>query len=199
MLKKLFVAGSGVAVAVCAVVLFKKKQNQSFNAIVESTYTDLREWNSSLQREIVRSHRDARDVCIAVLRINDSAKKENSDTFSEIEKNFINAVRGSDLLAHSDNGEFYMLFPEAGLDEGYEAVERLQETLPPTASLAAGIAVWDHCETAAELVARTVASMQGEERTSRAKIAVAETPQGSPALQEAEQTSDAPPSEHITH
>ena len=180
MLKKIVVLGSAtvaVGAACAAVVLWKKKQNESLNAIVESTYTGLREWNSSLQREIVRSHRDARDVCIAVLTINSAAKKSDPAAYTEIEKNFAHAVRGSDLLARNDNGEFFVLFPEAGLDEGYEAVERLQETLPPTASLAAGIAVWDHCETAAELVSRAVGSMQGEDKGSRAKINVSETPQ----------------------
>jgi len=180
MFKKFVVLSSSVLAvgAGCAsIFLFKRKQNQASNAIVESSYTGLREWNSSLQREIVRSHRDARDVCIAVLTINGTNKKSNLAAFSEIEKSFAHAVRGSDLLARNDDGEFFVLFPEAGLDEGYEAVERLQEELPPTASLAAGIAVWDHCETAAELVARTVGSMQGEEKSSRAKIAVSETPQ----------------------
>ena len=180
MLRKLVVVSSAavaIAGAVGAVVLFKKKQSATFNAVVDSTYTGLREWNSSLQREIVRSHRDARDVCIAILTINSSEKKSDPKAYSEIEKNFAHAVRGSDLLARNDDGEFFVLFPEAGLDEGYEAVERLQETLPPTASLAAGIAVWDHCETAAELVSRTVASMQGEDKATRAKIAVSETPQ----------------------
>jgi hypothetical protein len=180
MLKKLVVLSSSlVAVgAGCAsVFLLKRKQTQLSNAIIESTYTGLREWNSSLQREIVLSHRDARDVCIAVLTINGANKKTDPLAFAEIEKNFAHAVRGSDLLARNDNGEFFVLFPEAGLDEGYEAVERLQETLPPTASLAAGIAVWDHCETAAELVARTVNSMQGDDKATRAKIVVSETPQ----------------------
>jgi len=111
------------------------------------------------------------------MTINTSEKKSDPEKYSKIEKNFALAVRGSDLLARNDNGEFFVLFPEAGLDEGYEAVERLQETLPPTASLAAGLAVWDHCETAAELVSRAVASMQGEDKASRAKIAVSETPQ----------------------
>jgi len=159
------------------VAMQRKKNQVSSNVGSSSSFTGLREWNSSLQREIVRSHRDARDVCIAVMTINTSEKKSDPEKYSKIEKNFALAVRGSDLLARNDNGEFFVLFPEAGLDEGYEAVERLQETLPPTASLAAGLAVWDHCETAAELVSRAVASMQGEDKASRAKIAVSETPQ----------------------
>lgn len=180
MIKKfLLITSSAVAVgsAIATVMLLKKRKTQSYDAIVESTYTGLREWNSSLQREIVRSHRDARDVCIGVLTINGDSKKSDPAAFSEVEKAFAHAVRGSDLLARNDDGEFFVLFPEAGLDEGYEAVERLQEALPPTASLAAGIAVWDHCETAAELVARAVASMQGEDKASRGKISVSETPQ----------------------
>lgn len=180
MIRKIIVVSAGAAIAgvgACAFALWKKKKDESLSIALKSTYTGLREWNSSLQREIVRSHRDARDVCIAVMTINSSEKKSDPQAYSEIEKNFALAVRGSDLLARNDDGEFFVLFPEAGLDEGYEAVERLQETLPPTASLAAGIAVWDHCETAAELVARAAGSLKGEEKSSRSKIAVSETPQ----------------------
>ena len=178
-MKKISILGAclfGACATAALLIHNSKRQSNPVNQSGNSMYTGLREWNSSLQREIVRSHRDARDVCIAVLTINSSQKKSDPDKYSEIEKRFASAVRGSDLLARNDDGEFYVLFPEAGLDEGYEAVERLQETLPPTASLAAGIGVWDHCETAAELVSRAVASMQGEDKASRAKIAISETP-----------------------
>lgn len=180
MLKKIIVFSSTIVTigaGVAATFWWKKNQNKTSDTIVSSTYTGLREWNSALQREIVRSHRDARDVCLAVITINSSEKKSNPDAYTQIERVFALGVRGSDLLARNDNGEFFVLFPEAGLDEGYEAVERLQENLPPTASLAAGIAVWDHCETAAELVSRAVGSMQGEKKATRSKIAVSETPQ----------------------
>jgi|GEM_PF-5819488 len=180
MMKRFSVLGifvlAGAAIAAATIYRFKRSQPET-NVGSSSSFTGLREWNSSLQREIVRSHRDARDVCIAVLTINTAEKKSDPEKYRMIEKKFALAVRGSDLLARNDDGEFFVLFPEAGLDEGYEAVERLQETLPPTASLAAGLAVWDHCETAAELVSRAVASMQGEDKASRAKIAVSETPQ----------------------
>lgn len=179
MLKKIATLSFATACvgAGAAAYLWWKKEDQPQVSGSEATLTGLREWNSNLQREIVRSHRDARDVCIAVLTINGVNKTFDVEMFAEIEKNFAHTVRGSDLLAGNDTGEFFVLFPEAGLDEGYEAVERLQETLPPTISLAAGIAVWDHCETAAELVSRAVTSMQGEGNTSRGKIVVSETPQ----------------------
>lgn len=178
MSKKILGFGLVAAVGVAgAVFYFKKKQSDTIDAVLDSTYTGLREWNSSLQREVVRSHRDARDVCIAVLTVN-GIKKNDVDSIKEVEKHFALAVRGSDLLARNDSGEFFVLFPEAGLDEGYEAVERLQEALPPTTSIAAGIAVWDHCETAAELVARAVNSLQGDKKAARAKISISETPQG---------------------
>jgi hypothetical protein len=180
MLKKVvtFTSIVGAALAASGVAYYVAGKQKSTSAPAQQpTLTGLREWNSTLAREIVRSHRDARDVCIAVLTINGVNKDFDVELYNEIEQNFAKTVRGSDLLAGNDTGEFFVLFPEAGLDEGYEAVERLQETLPPTVSLAAGIAVWDHCETAAELVARTVASMQGEQKSSRGKIAVSETPQ----------------------
>jgi hypothetical protein len=177
MLKKILGLSIGVIGGAASYLWWQNRSTKSYVATAESTLTGLREWNSSLQREIVRSHRDARDVCIAVCTINGVKKDKDSELFREVELGFAHAVRGSDLLARNDNGEFFVLFPEAGLDEGYEAVERLQDALPPTASLAAGIAVWDHCETAAELVARAVASMQGEDKASRAKINVSETPQ----------------------
>ncbi len=167
------------AVAAGGVLLYTKLKSSedSEQKFKPSTLTGLREWNSCLQREIVRSHRDARDVCIAALTIKGVNKQFDVEMYNDIENNFARTVRGSDLLAGNDTGEFFVLFPEAGLDEGYEAIERLQETLPPTTSLAAGLAVWDHCETAAELVARAVASMKGQDKTSRAKIGVAETPE----------------------
>ncbi|MFN8016090.1 MAG: hypothetical protein U0R17_05745 [Acidimicrobiia bacterium] len=169
---------SSIAALAAGIAYYLRKSNDRVAAqAVDSTFTGLREWNSSLQREIVRSHRDARDVCIAVMTINTSEKKSDPQAYAKIEKDFALAVRGSDLIARNEDGEFFVLFPESGLDEGYEAVERLQESLPPTASLAAGIAVWDHCETAAELVSRAVGSMQGEDKASRAKISVSETPQ----------------------
>ena len=178
MMKKSVLFGVlGLAVAALAVAIKSKRKSVSSITDVASSLTGLREWNSTLQREIVRSHRDARDVCIAVLTINSLEKISDPEKYSSIEENFTKAVRGSDLMSRNTKGEFFILFPEAGLDEGYEAVERLQETLPPTASLAAGLAVWDHCEAAAELVSRAVASMQGEDKASRAKIAISETPQ----------------------
>lgn len=178
MIKKVitFTSVSALIGAGVAAVISKKTRPTVDEAEYQSTLSDLRQFNSSLQREIVRSHRDARDVCIAVVNVNGLSLKKDKEWYREVESRFADTVRGSDLLASNDTGEFYLLFPEAGLDEGYEAIERMQETLPSTLSLAAGIAAWDHCETASELVSRAVASMQGEANTSRAKIAVAETP-----------------------
>lgn len=174
MRKKIVALGTCVLAAGGAVLAYKKFNTKS-SAVTTNAIASLKEFNGALQREIVRSHRDARDVCIATIAVNGLNTEGSPSTYDVVEKSFIAAVRGSDMLAGNGENEFYLLFPEAGLDEGYEAVERLQESLPATCSLAAGIAVWDHCETAAELVSRCVASMNGEDKATRGKISVSES------------------------
>ena len=83
-------------------------------------------------------------------------------------------MRGSDLLSHDEAGEFYLLFPEAGLDEGYEAIERMKESLPGNTVINASVAVWDHCETAAELVSRCINALQSEKKNVSSNIVVSE-------------------------
>ena len=179
---KKFITGSiktGIAAAgVIAAALAWQKSKQSAEASTSesdlTTVTGLREWNSALTREIVRSHRDARDVCIAVVNVESAVKVSGDEWLREVESEFAKSVRGSDLLSHDDQGEFYLLFPEAGLDEGYEAIERMKESLPENTSVNASVAVWDHCETAAELVSRSIKALQAEKKNVKSNIVVSE-------------------------
>lgn len=179
---KKFITGSiktGIAAAgVIAAALAWQKSKQSAEASTSesdlTTVTGLREWNSALTREIVRSHRDARDVCIAVVNVEPTIKIARDEWLREVESEFAKSVRGSDLLSHDDQGEFYLLFPEAGLDEGYEAIERMKESLPENTSVNASVAVWDHCETAAELVSRSIKALQAEKKNVKSNIVVSE-------------------------
>lgn len=181
---KKFITGSiktGIAAAgVVAAALAWQKSKQVAETTNEqnelTTVTGLREWNSALTREIVRSHRDARDVCIAVVNVEPTIKIARDEWLREVETEFAKSVRGSDLLSHDEQGEFYLLFPEAGLDEGYEAIERMKESLPENTSVNASVAVWDHCETAAELVSRSIKALQAEKKNVKSNIVVSEAP-----------------------
>jgi hypothetical protein len=176
-----FKIGAVALGVISAVFLWKKNISKTSTEEVTSngqgTVSGLREWNSALSREIVRSHRDARDVCIAVVNVQSSVKTKDDSWLREVETEFIKSVRGSDLLSHDDKGEFYLLFPEAGLDEGYEAIERMKGCLPDNTMINASVAVWDHCETASELVARSIKALSADQNTASAKIVVSEAPQ----------------------
>lgn len=180
-MKKIFanvIKLGAVALGLFAAVFVWKKNTSSQETSVSQneagTVAGLREWNSALSREIVRSHRDARDVCIAVVSVESSVKTYDDNWLREVEEEFVKSVRGSDLLSHDEQGEFYLLFPEAGLDEGYEAIERMKETLPENTIINASVAVWDHCETAAELVSRSINALQAEKKNVASKIIVSE-------------------------
>ena len=176
---KLFGVGVIVLGLFTAVFVWKKNTESSEVNFVDelvSSVSGLREWNSALSREIVRSHRDARDVCVAVVSVESSVERINSEWLRDVEVEIVKSVRGSDLLAHNSNGEFYLLFPEAGLDEGYEAIERMKGSLPQDTIINASVAVWDHCETASELMSRSINTLQSEKKNVSSKIIVSEAP-----------------------
>ena len=172
---KVGIATAGAFAAALAWQKNREASGASYNSDA-STVSGLREWNSALTREIVRSHRDARDVCIAVVNVEPTIKVARDEWLREVETEFAKSVRGSDLLSHDEQGEFYLLFPEAGLDEGYEAIERMKESLPENTSVNASVAVWDHCETAAELVSRSIKALQAEKKNVKSNIVVSEAP-----------------------
>ena len=49
--------------------------------------------------------------------------------------------------------------------------------LPDNTMINASVAVWDHCETASELVARSIKALSADQNTASAKIVVSEAPQ----------------------
>ena len=119
-----------------------------------------RAWDDELPRELARSARSGRQLCVALLDL-DHFKAYNDRHGHQAGDRLLKAaaaawqgkLRKTDLLARYGGEEFAVLLPDCGLDNAMQIAEHLR-IAPPEVTCSLGVADWDGCEDATELVAR---------------------------------------------
>jgi len=119
-----------------------------------------RAWDDELPRELARSARSGRQLCVALLDL-DHFKAYNDRHGHLAGDRLLKAaaaawqgkLRKTDLLARYGGEEFAVLLPDCGLDNAMQIAEHLR-IAPPEVTCSLGVADWDGCEDATELVAR---------------------------------------------
>jgi diguanylate cyclase (GGDEF)-like protein len=119
-----------------------------------------RAWDDELPRELARSARSGRRLCVVLLDL-DHFKAYNDRHGHQAGDRLLKAataawqgrLRKTDLLARYGGEEFAVLLPDCGLDNAMQIAERLR-TAQPEVTCSLGVADWDGREDATELVAR---------------------------------------------
>jgi diguanylate cyclase (GGDEF)-like protein len=133
-----------------------------------------RAWEEELPREVLRSRRDGKPLCVAMIdldhfkRYNDERGHQAGDRFlKQAAAAWSDAMRGTDLLARYGGEEFALALPSCPPEEALAVVERLRSATPEGETCSAGIAHWDGSESAAALVGRADAALYEAKRQGR--------------------------------
>ncbi len=140
-----------------------------------------RHWEQQLPRELARSWRDERPVCVAVIDL-DHFKAYNDRRGHQAGDRLLRgaadawrtALRPYDILARYGGEEFSLILPGCTVGEARTLVERLRAAVPERESCSAGIAEWDAREQADSLVGRADAALYRAKRAGRNRTVVAE-------------------------
>ena len=139
-----------------------------------------RAWEEALQRELSRADRDGNPVCVAVIdlddfkRFNDQHGHQAGDALlSEAARAWHRELRASDLLARYGGEEFAAVIPASPLETATDVVERLRRATPVGLTASAGLASWNHSETAAELFGRADAALYEAKQRGRNRTVAA--------------------------
>src|SRR5204862_117096 len=120
-----------------------------------------RAWDEHLPRELARSKREKRPVCVAMVDL-DRFKEYNDEhghqagdrLLKEIASIWRDVLRPTDVLARYGGEEFVVLLPNCELQRAVDVIERLRGIVPEGESCSAGVACWDGIEAAELLVNR---------------------------------------------
>jgi diguanylate cyclase (GGDEF)-like protein/PAS domain S-box-containing protein len=133
-----------------------------------------RAWDEELPRELARSERDERPVCVAMLDLdrfkhyNDEHGHQAGDRLlKQLAAEWRDMLRPTDVMARYGGEEFVVLLPNCPLEEALDVVERLRETIPADQSCSAGIASWDGREAPESLVSRADGALYRAKREGR--------------------------------
>ncbi|MFL5894160.1 MAG: GGDEF domain-containing protein [Thermoleophilaceae bacterium] len=133
-----------------------------------------RAWEEELPREVLRSRRDRRPLCVAMVdldhfkRYNDERGHPAGDRLlKQAAAAWNDALRGTDILARYGGEEFALALPSCPPDEAMVVVERLRAATPEGETCSAGIASWDGDESAGSLLARADAALYEAKRRGR--------------------------------
>ncbi len=120
-----------------------------------------RAWDTELAREMAQARRRENDLSVAMVDLdrfkdyNDSRGHQAGDRLlKEAAGAWRSALRESDLLTRYGGEEFAIALPDCDAREAHRLIERLRAVTPQGESCSAGIATWDHSESAAEIVGR---------------------------------------------
>ena len=140
-----------------------------------------RHWEQQLPRELARSWRDERPVCVAVIDLdhfkayNDRRGHQAGDRLLRAAADaWRTALRPYDILARYGGEEFSLILPGCTIGEARTLVERLRAAVPERESCSAGIAEWDAREQADSLVGRADAALYRAKRAGRNRTVTAE-------------------------
>ncbi|MGH2953058.1 MAG: diguanylate cyclase [Solirubrobacterales bacterium] len=133
-----------------------------------------RYWEEQLPKELARSWREERPVCVAMLDLdrfkdyNDRRGHQSGDRLlREAAARWRAALRPYDVVARYGGEEFALILPGCAMHQAYALVERLRAQTPERESCSAGIAEWDGHEAAEALVGRADAALYRAKRAGR--------------------------------
>lgn len=120
-----------------------------------------RAFGEQLDREIARSRRQDKPLCVAMIDI-DHFKRYNDEhghiagdeLLQEMARAWIEMIRPSDILARHGGEEFALLLPECGVEAAMVVVARIRASTPADQRCSAGLACWDGLESPLELISR---------------------------------------------
>jgi diguanylate cyclase (GGDEF)-like protein len=133
-----------------------------------------RAWDEELPRELLRSARAARPLCVAMLDL-DHFKAFNDERGHQAGDRFLKQaaaawgveLRGTDFLARYGGEEFALALPGCTPEQAMEVVERMRAATPEGETCSVGIACWDGDEEAASLLGRADTALYEAKRRGR--------------------------------
>jgi diguanylate cyclase (GGDEF)-like protein len=133
-----------------------------------------RAWNEHLVQALARSRRSREPTSVLLLDLN--GFKEVNDRKGHaagdqlliaVSSSWRGAVRDTDVLGRLGGDEFGVVLERADQTAAAEVAARLRKVTPAPHTAAAGLAVWDGDESAADLLARADAEMYQHKAASR--------------------------------
>ena len=131
-------------------------------------------WDEELPRELLRSERQIRPLCVAMIDL-DHFKEFNDERGHQAGDRFLkqaaaawgSELRGTDFLARYGGEEFALALPGCTPDQAVEVAERVRAATPEGETCSIGIACWDGKEEAPSLLGRADAALYEAKRRGR--------------------------------
>jgi diguanylate cyclase (GGDEF)-like protein len=139
-----------------------------------------RSWFEELPRELARSTRYRRPVCVAMLDLD--RFKDYNDRYGHLAGDRLlkeaagawrGALRETDRIARYGGEEFSVVLPDCSLEDAIHLVERLRSVTPGGESCSAGVAEWNGDEPPESLVRRADTALYEAKRIGRDRVVVA--------------------------
>ena len=125
-----------------------------------------RAWEEELPRELLRSKREGRPLCVAMIDLdhfkefNDERGHQAGDRFlKQAAAEWGQELRGTDFLARYGGEEFALALPGCTPQMAMDVAERMRAATPENETCSVGIACWDGIEDAASLIGRADAAL----------------------------------------
>jgi diguanylate cyclase (GGDEF)-like protein len=133
-----------------------------------------RAWEEELPRELLRSQRASRPLCVAMIDL-DHFKEFNDERGHQAGDRFLKQaaaawdeeLRGTDFLARYGGEEFALALPGCTPEEAVEVAGRMRAATPEGETCSIGIACWDGVEDAPALLGRADAALYEAKRRGR--------------------------------
>jgi diguanylate cyclase (GGDEF)-like protein/PAS domain S-box-containing protein len=139
-----------------------------------------RAWTEELERELARSRREGRPLCVALLdldqfeAVNERRGHAAGDALlREIAARWRGQLRLTDVLARRGGEDFAIALPARSLEVALAAVERLRAAPPSGMTCSAGLVAWDGQESGDQLLGRAEAALQRAKRDGSDQTATA--------------------------
>lgn len=133
-----------------------------------------RAWEEELPRELLRSKRENRPLCVAMIDLdhfkefNDERGHQAGDRFlKQAAAEWGQELRGTDFLARYGGEEFALALPGCTPQMAVDVAERMRAATPEDETCSVGIACWDGSEDAATLIGRADAALYEAKRRGR--------------------------------
>jgi diguanylate cyclase (GGDEF)-like protein/PAS domain S-box-containing protein len=138
-----------------------------------------RSWDDEVTRALARSRRSGQPLTLAMVdldhfkRFNDSHGHQAGDALlAEVSATWRRELRSTDFLARYGGEEFALLLPDCTPDEAAQVFEHLRAATPHDQTCSVGIAHWDRCETAEDLLSRADAALYEAKRVGRDRVVI---------------------------
>jgi diguanylate cyclase (GGDEF)-like protein len=140
-----------------------------------------RVWDERMNLEMRRARGHQEPLAVAILDIdhfkayNDSRGHPAGDRLLRTLSASLTArLRDTDTVARLGGEEFGVLLPRCGSETAQELLYRLRNAIPDGQTCSAGYAIWDHAETAEQLLKRADEALYQAKRDGRDRTRAAE-------------------------